>query len=147
MAAGTTLRTYEGWFRAAARLVVAGAPGDGWAVEPGQRTVIVVYSSERQRGAFDKGVANDELVLEVAAGDVKPGATFELAACNARYQRGGTKLEYVSRAVTGELRLDHVEPGALRGSFTLQASAPQLDVRGLGDVVTAGAFEIEPHTR
>jgi hypothetical protein len=147
MAAGTTLRTYEGWFTTAARLVPASAPHHGWAVEPGQGTVIVVYASERQRGAFDQGVANDELVLEVAASDVKPGATFELATCNARYQRGGTKLEYVSRAVTGELRLEHVEPRGLRGSFTLRATAPQLDVRGLGDVVAAGAFELAPHTR
>jgi hypothetical protein len=113
----------------------------------GDRTVIVVYSSERQRGAFDKGVFNDELVLEVGASDVKPGATFDLAACNTRYQRGGTKLEYVSRAVTGQLHLEHVDSRILRGSFTVRATAPQLDLRGLGDVEAVGAFQIEPHTR
>jgi hypothetical protein len=147
MAAETTRRTYEGWFTTAARLVVADAPNAGWAVEAGDRTVIVVYSSERQRGVFDKGVFNDELVLEVAASDVTPGATFDLAACNARYQRGATKLEYVSRAVTGELRLDQVDPRALHGSFTVRAASPQLDVRGFGDVESAGTFQIEPHTR
>jgi hypothetical protein len=146
MAAGTTHRTYEGWFTTAARLVVAEAPQGAWTVESGQHTVIVVYSSERQRGAFDKGVFNDELVLEISANDAKPGATFDLAACNARYQRGGTKLEYVSRAVTGELRMERVEARVLRGSFTLRATAPQLDLRSLGDVESVGVFQIEPHT-
>jgi hypothetical protein len=144
---GTTRRTYEGWFTTAARLALGDAPEDAWKVESGERTVIVVYSSEHQRGAFDKGVFNDELVLEVGAGDVKPGATFDLAACNARYQRGGTKLEYVSRTVTGELHLERVDPRALRGSFTLRATAPQLDVRDLGDVESVGRFQIEPHAR
>src|SRR6185295_12980168 len=45
-----------------------------------QRTVIVVHSSERQRGAFDKGAFNDELVLEVVASDVTTGATFNQVA-------------------------------------------------------------------
>ncbi len=147
MAAGTTRRTYEGWFTTAARLVLADAPQNAWTVDSGEHTVIVVYSSERQRGAFDKDVFNDELVLEVGASDVKPGATFDLAACNARYQRGSTKLEYVSRTVTGELRLEHVDARALRGSFTLRATAPQLDLRGQGDVESVGAFQIEPHAR
>jgi hypothetical protein len=142
----TTPRAYEGWFATAATLVVAEAPRDAWKVEPGGDTVIVVYSSERQRDAYDKGVFNDELVLQVRAGEVRPGARFDLAACNARYQRGGTKLEYVSRAVTGELHLEHADAGALRGGFTLRAAAPQLDVRAVGDVTSTGSFQIEPHT-
>jgi len=147
MAAGTTRRAYEGWFTPAARLVLADLPQNAWTVASGEHTVIVVYSSERQGGAFDKDVFNDELVLEVGARDVKLGATFDLSACNPRYQRGSTKLEYVSRAVTGELRLEHVASRMLRGSFTLRATAPQLDLRGQGDVQSVGAFEIEPHNR
>ena len=146
MAAGTTTRrTYEGWFTTAARLVVADSPHSAWTVASGEHTVIVVSSSERQRGAFDKAVFNDELALEVGASHVRPGATVDLAACNARYQRGDTKLEYVSRVVTGELRLEQVDSRVLRGSFTVRATAPQLDLRGLGDVEAAGAFQIEPH--
>jgi hypothetical protein len=147
MTAATKRRAYEGWFTTAARLVLAGAPRDGWAVEAGERTVIVTYSSEHERGAFDKGVFNDELVLEIAASEVTSGAVLDLARCNPRYQRGGTKLEYVSRAVTGELRLEQVDAHALRGSFSLRATAPQLDVHGLGDVEAAGDFQLDPHTR
>lgn len=142
-APATTPRAYEGWFATTATLVVAEAPRDAWRVESGDDTVIVMYSSERQRDAYDKGVFNDELVLQARAGDVKAGARFDLAECNARYQRGGTKLEYVSRTVTGELRLDHVDSRALRGSFTLRAVAPQLDVRTIGDVTSVGIFQLE----
>lgn len=145
MTAATKRRAYEGWFATAARLAVADAPREGWAAEAGERVVIVVYSSERERGAFDKGVFNDELVIEIAAGELAAGAVLDLARCSPRYQRGGTKLEYVSRAVTGELRLEQVEPGALRGTFRLRATAPQLDVGGLGDVEAAGDFVLEPH--
>jgi len=145
MVPATTPRAYEGWFATAARLVIADAPRDAWKVEPGEGTVLVVYSSERQRDAFDKHVFNDELVLEIGAAEVQPGATFDLAACNARYQRGDTKLAYVSRAVTGELRLERVDAGALRGSFALRASAPQLDVLAAGDVTSVGRFQVELH--
>src|ERR1051325_5421033 len=100
---GTTRRTYEGWFTTAARLAVGDAPEDAWKVEAGEHTAIVVYSSKHQRGAFDKGVFNDELVLEGGASDVTRGAPFHLAASNARCQRGSTKREYGSRTVTGEL--------------------------------------------
>ena len=145
MAAEKT-RTYEGWFATAARLVIADEPREPWTVSSGERTVLVLYSSERQRDAFDKGVFNDELVLEVAASAVQPGATFDLAACNARYQRGSTKLEYVSRSVTGSLQLERAEPDALRGRVTLQSTAPVLDVRGLGAADSSGEFQIDRHT-
>lgn len=141
-----TTRTYEGWFATAARLVIADEPREPWTVAPGDRTVLVLYSSERQRDAFDKGVSTDELVLEVAAHEVQAGAAFDLAACNARYQRGSTKLEYVSRAVTGELRIERVAPGELRGVVALRSATPVLDVRGIGDAESSGEFQIEPHT-
>jgi hypothetical protein len=143
MTAATTRRPYEGWFATAARLALASAPRDGWRVEAGEHAVIVMYSSQRDRGAFDKGARNDELVLEIAASELRPGAALDLARCRPRYQRGGSKLEYVSCAVTGEVHLEQVGPHAVRGSFSLHATAPQLDVRGLGDVEATGTFQLD----
>lgn len=144
-AATTTPRIYDGWFATAVRLVVGDGPRDGWKLDPGDATVIVLYSSQRARDAYDKSVFNDELVIEVRAADVRPGAPIQLAACHARYQRGSTKLEYVSRRVTGELQLDAADARELRGRFTLSAGAPELDALGLGDTSSAGTFQIALH--
>jgi len=129
------------------------APRDGWRLEPGQDTVIVLYSSSRQRDApdtvefHDMDVFNDELVLCAPHGEVVSGARLDLAVCGARYQRGSTMLEYVSRVVTGELMLAQADAGALRGNFSLRARDPGLDEHSLGEVAEVGTFVIEPHER
>lgn len=150
-AIATFLRTYEGWFARSAKLVLKNTPRDGWRLEPGQDTVIVLYSSSRQRDApdtvelHDMDVFNDELVLRAPRGDVVSGARLDLAVCGARYQRGSTRLEYVSRVVNGELRIEQAQDRLLQGSFSLRSVHPDLDVQGLGDVVEVGTFVIEPH--
>jgi hypothetical protein len=128
-------RQYEGWLATAAHLVVGAGPREGWRVEPGDGIVIVLYSSERLLGVFDKGASTDELVLEAGADQVKSGAN----ARTARYQQGGQKLTFASTSIKG--RLDVRRSGdRVRGEVSLVASSPVVDVNAIREVSRKFSF-------
>ena len=138
------ITTHEGWFSPAGTVAFGAEPKDGWRVGAGERFVLCLYSSSRpDPRRFDAGVFNDELVIEIDPALVKDGAVIALADWPVRYQQGSTMLTYVSRAITGTLRIESVSKKKVSGEVELTAREPQVDVNERGDVVTRAVFDVE----
>ena len=133
---------YDGWFATSVDLVLGAGPRDGWSTPAGQSVVLVVYSSRKLLGVFDKGAFNDELALALAPQELVAGADLSLAGRTARFQQGGTKLQFVSTQLEGRLRIQGFDGHAMQGSFELRASAPSMDVLGVGVAEATGEFAV-----
>ena len=138
------IATHDGWFSPEGAVAFGAEPKDGWRVGAGDRFVLCLFSSSRpDPRRFDAGVFNDELVLELDPQVVKEGAEIALAAWPVRYQQGSTVLTYLSRSVSGTLRISAVSKKKVAGEVELVAREPLFDPQARGEVGTRAVFDVE----
>ncbi len=138
-------RNYQGRLESQAKWV-ENKPGaiPAWTIEKGTSLVLVLYSeiSKAQIMTRDKGVGNDEFVLEIPTDLAVAGKILKLEAFNGYYQRGGETLNFVSRTLKGTLKWEQCDARECKGSFDFLASDPTLDTLGVKQLSTAGAFSV-----
>jgi hypothetical protein len=139
---GSTVR-FEGFWQDGTLALAAPGEAPAWTIQPGSGgVVLVMYRSE---GGSSHGSAdNEEFVVQLSAVELTAGSPVSLESPGriARYQRGGQKLTYASKTVTGALTAKR-DDSRVRGQVSLTASAPTVNVSGGGGEVTRQfSFEI-----